>query len=182
MRIASIRKMDISNGSGIGIALFTQGCPIRCMNCFNQETWDFDGGKEWNKTYENKVVELSKQPHIVRMSILGGEPLIDRNIQPLTKLIRRVKAENSSKEEFKIWLYTGQLYEDVSIKYPDIIALVDILVDGPFVDSLKDFRLSWRGSSNQRVIDMNETRANGKVSTIDDKLPYSSIIESIGLW
>ena len=177
MRFASIRKMDISNGSGIGIAVFTQGCPIRCKNCFNQETWAFDEGKEWTQECEDKVVELSKPEHIVRMSILGGEPLIDRNIAPLTKLIRRVKDVNNAKN-FKIWLYTGQLYENVIKKYPTLLALVDVLVDGPFVDELKDFKLHWRGSSNQRVINMNATRACEKVILVEEHYPYDGLVEN----
>ena len=154
MRYASIRKFDISNGEGIGVALFTQGCFIHCYNCFNSETWDFDGGKPYTQAEEDLIIDLLKSVHVVRLSILGGEPLIERNREPLRKLIQRVRETYPSKV---IWLYTGQLFDTVRSKFPEIVNNVHVLVDGPYIDEERDYRLKWCGSRNQRVIDIEDT-------------------------
>lgn len=154
--------MDISNGEGCGVALFTQGCPIHCFNCFNTSTWDFNGGTLYEQKHEDKIISLLSKPEIVRLSILGGEPLIKRNIIPLTHLIKRVR-ETYGKTK-KIWLYTGQLFEDVKDAYPDIINNVDILVDGPYEDDKRDYKLKWCGSSNQRVIDIEDILKNNELT------------------
>lgn len=161
MRYASIRSLDISNGEGIGVALFTQGCPFRCKNCFNPETHDFDSGKEYTTEVRDKIVSLTSKPYIRRFSILGGEPLVERNIQELIILINLIKEK---RPDIKIWLYTGNTYEKIIDKYYDLLKLVDILIDGPFIDDLKDLRLRFRGSSNQRVIDVKETIETGKIT------------------
>lgn len=154
MRIATIRKLDISNGEGCGVALFTQGCPFHCFNCFNSETWDFNGGVKYEQKHEDMIIELLNKEYITRLSILGGEPLIKRNIKDLEKLIMRVrKVYGKSK---KIWLYTGQLVEDVLEMYPEIIKNVDVVVDGRYEDDKRDVNLKWCGSSNQRVIDIED--------------------------
>ena len=153
MRVAQIRKMDISNGEDIGVSIFTTGCSYHCKNCFNSELWDYNIGEEWQLKHEDIVVELCKKDFIKRFSILGGEPLIERNIAPLTQLCKRLK---NVKPSLKIWCYTGGLYEN-QIKRPNVEQLfkyIDVLVDGPFIDELKDFNLQWRGSSNQRVINL----------------------------
>ena len=154
MRYAQIRSMDISNGEGIGVAIFTQGCPIRCFNCFNKETWDYDKGDEWTETEEGIVIKLMSASHIKRLSILGGEPLIDRNIEPITNLLKRIRKLYPNK---KIWLYSGQCLENMKKECQNVLCLVDVLVDGPYIDSKKNYKLEWRGSSNQRVINMKET-------------------------
>ena len=154
MRIASIRSMDVSNGEGCGVALFTQGCPIHCFNCFNKNTWDFDGGIKYEQKHEDLIIKLLNKKHITRLSILGGEPLIKRNIEPIEKLIKRVREVYGKNK--KIWLYTGQYFEDVKEMYPEIIKNVDVLIDGPYVDSERDFNLKWCGSRNQRVIDIED--------------------------
>ena len=91
MRYASIRKLDISNGEGVGVALFVQGCPFACKNCFNSDTWDFNGGKEWTQETEDKLVELASRPYIKRLSILGGEPLVDENLDGVLHLVDRFR-------------------------------------------------------------------------------------------
>lgn len=154
MRIASIRSMDVSNGEGLGVALFTQGCPIHCFNCFNKDLWDFDGGMEYEQKHEDLIISLLKDKQITRLSILGGEPLIKRNVPSLTHLIERVRTLYG--KEKKIWLYTGQYYEDVLKLYPEIIKNVDVLVDGPYEDDKRDYKLKWCGSTNQRVIDIED--------------------------
>ena len=108
MKYAQIREMDVTNGNGIGVALFTQGCPYHCKNCFNPETWDFNKGTDWTKETENKIIELLKPEYITRLTILGGEPLIERNIEPLTALLKRVKDIYPDKQ---VWLYTGGDFE-----------------------------------------------------------------------
>lgn len=154
MKYAQIRKMDVTNGNGIGVALFTQGCPYHCKNCFNPETWDFNKGTDWTKETENKIIELLKPEYITRLTILGGEPLIERNIEPLTALLKRVKGIYPDKQ---VWLYTGGDFEVLEGLYEEIFQYIDILIDGRYIDNLRDYKLKWRGSSNQRIIDVQKS-------------------------
>ena len=160
MKYAQIREIDITNGSGIGVALFTQGCPYHCKNCFNPETWDFNKGMVWTKETENKIIELLKPEYITRLTILGGEPLIERNIEPLTALLKRVKGIYPDKQ---VWLYTGGDFEALEGLYEEIFQYIDILIDGRYVDDLRDYKLKWRGSSNQRIIDVQASLKSGNV-------------------
>ena len=160
MKYAQIREIDITNGSGIGVALFTQGCPYHCKNCFNPETWDFNKGMVWTKEIENKIIELLKPEYITRLTILGGEPLIERNIEPLTALLKRVKGTYPDKQ---VWLYTGGDFEVLEGLYEEIFQYIDILIDGRYVDDLRDYKLKWRGSSNQRIIDVQASLKSGNV-------------------
>ena len=160
MKYAQIREMDVTNGSGIGVALFTQGCPYHCKNCFNPETWDFDKGTDWTKETENKIIELLKPEYITRLTILGGEPLIERNIEPLTALLKRVKGIYPDKQ---VWLYTGGDFEVLEGLYEGIFQYIDILIDGRYIDDLRDYKLKWRGSSNQRIIDVQASLKSGDI-------------------
>lgn len=175
MRYAQIRSMDISNGEGVGVSLFVQGCPFHCKNCFNSETWDFNGGKEWTEKTKNKFMELIDRPYIKRVSFLGGECLADQNLDVVLDLIKEISI---SFPEKTIWLYTGyelseivkqEQYEKVSgipsvwSKRWEIISNVDVLVDGEYIDEQKDLTLKWRGSKNQRVIDAKQSLAQNKV-------------------
>lgn len=160
MRYAQIREIDVTNGKGIGVALFTQGCPYHCKNCFNPETWNFNKGKEWTKDTENDIIELLKPKYITRLTILGGEPLIERNIEPLIILLERVKNIYPDK---KIWLYTGGDFEKLKLLYKEIFKYIDILIDGRYIDDLRDYKLKFRGSSNQRVIDVQKSLKENKV-------------------
>ena len=160
MKYAQIREMDVTNGNGIGVALFTQGCPYHCKNCFNPETWDFDKGTDWTKETENKIIELLKPEYITRLTILGGEPLIERNIEPLIALLKRVKGIYPDKQ---VWLYTGGDFEVLEGLYEEIFQYIDILVDGRYIDDLRDYKLKWRGSSNQRIIDVQASLKSGDV-------------------
>lgn len=159
MKYAQIREMDVTNGSGIGVALFTQGCPYHCKNCFNPETWDFDKGIDWTKETENNIIELLKPEYITRLSILGGEPLVERNIAPLTALLKRVKGIYPDKQ---VWLYTGGDFEVLEGLYEEIFQYIDILIDGRYIDDLRDYKLKWRGSSNQRIIDVQKSLKEGE--------------------
>ena len=160
MKYAQIREMDVTNGNGIGVALFTQGCPYHCKNCFNPETWDFDKGTDWTKETENKIIELLKPEYITRLTILGGEPLIERNIEPLTALLKRVKGIYQDK---KVWLYKGGDFEVLEGLYEGIFQYIDILIDGRYIDDLRDYKLKWRGSSNQRIIDVQASLKSGDI-------------------
>ena len=159
MKYAQIREMDVTNGNGIGVALFTQGCPYHCKNCFNPETWDFNKGTDWTKETENKIIELLKPEYITRLTILGGEPLIERNIEPLTALLKRVKDIYPDKQ---VWLYTGGDFEVLEGLYEEIFQYIDILIDGRYIDDLRDYKLKWRGSSNQRIIDVQKSLKEGE--------------------
>ena len=160
MKYAQIREMDVTDGNGIGVALFTQGCPYHCKNCFNPETWDFDKGTDWTKETENKIIELLKPEYITRLTILGGEPLIERNIEPLTALLKRVKGIYPDKQ---VWLYTGGDFEVLEGLYEGIFQYIDILIDGRYIDDLRDYKLKWRGSSNQRIIDVQASLKSGDI-------------------
>lgn len=162
MRYAQIRKMDISNGAGIGQSLFVQGCEFHCPGCFNEETWDLDGGNEWTPEIEEEFLELLERPYIIRVSILGGEPLLEQNLDSLDSLIMKIWARIP---HVRIWLYTGYTYEE-AIKDPkkkEIIDKLDYLVDGQFIEEEKDLTLEFRGSRNQRIIDIKQTRIKNKV-------------------
>ncbi len=177
MRYTSIRSLDISNGEGVGVSLFVQGCDRHCFNCFNSETWDFNGGKEWTEETKNKFMELIDRPYIKRISILGGEPLAEQNLDEVLSLIKEIRI---SFPEKIIWLYTGYTWGQlVYSRMPsgvgkekeflnwnrrnEIISNIDICIDGEYVDNLKDLTLKWRGSKNQRVIDVKQSLAQNRV-------------------
>ena len=158
MRYNLIRKMDISNGPGVRVSIFMQGCSFHCKNCFNQETWDFEGGQEFTDDTINKVLELSDKKEVKGLSILGGEPMHPTNIEGTTKLAKTFKEKYPEKN---IWAWSGFKYED--IKDNDVFNYIDVLVDGQYKDELHDPTLKWRGSSNQRVIDIKESKKQNKV-------------------
>lgn len=181
MRYSSMRNLDISNGEGVGVSLFVQGCPFHCKNCFNSDTWDFNGGKEWTEKTKNKFMELIDRPYIKRVSFLGGECLADQNLDEVLKLVKQIRI---SFPEKTIWLYTGFCWNDIMCSFAglqaDCVALdkkdieawekrkriisnVDVLVDGEYIDEQKDLTLKFRGSKNQRVIDVKKSLAQNKV-------------------
>ena len=158
MRYNLIRKMDISNGPGVRVSIFMQGCNFHCKNCFNPETWDFEGGQEFTEDTINKVLELSDKKEVKGLSILGGEPMHPTNIEGTTKLAKAFKEKYPEKN---IWAWSGFKYED--IKNNDVFNYIDVLVDGQYKDELHDPTLKWKGSSNQRVIDIKESKKQNKV-------------------
>ena len=175
MRYAQIRSMDISNGEGVGVSLFVQGCPFHCKNCFNSDTWDFNSGKEWTEEIKDKFMKLIDRPYIKRVSFLGGECLADQNLDGVLDLIKEIRI---SFPEKTIWLYTGyeiseivkqEQYErvsgipDVWSKRWEIIKQVNVLVDGEYIDEQNDLSLEFRGSKNQRVINVKQSLAQNKV-------------------
>lgn len=163
MRYSVVRKMDVSNGPGLRVSIFVQGCEFKCKNCFNSETWDFDKGKDYTDKTIETVLDLCEDEHISGLSILGGEPMHKVNIDGVTKLAKKFKERFPDKT---IWAWSGFLYEYVKTK--DIINYLDVLVDGQYVDSLHDFRLKYRGSSNQRVINVKESLKKNKIVIIED--------------
>lgn len=164
MRYASIRDMDISDGSSIGVSLFVQFCPIRCKNCFNKSTWDINGGKEFDQATHDKFIQLVARPYIARVSILGGEPLCKENAEDVYKLVQDIRREFPEK---KIWIYTGYTWESLTGFSKQAAENADVVVDGAFKQELQDFRLAFRGSSNQRLINVPETLKSGKVIPLD---------------
>ena len=162
MKYAKIRKMDISNGEGVRVSLFVQGCSFHCKNCFNQETWDFNGGKEFTTAEVQKIIELANKDYIAGLSVLGGEPLHPNNIESVSMLCEYFKFKHPEKS---IWVWTGFKYEDI-IKMENnynIFNYIDVLVDGQFEEDKKDLTLKWRGSSNQRVINCKKSLAENKI-------------------
>ena len=161
MRYAGIDDFEISNGSGSGVSLYVQGCRFHCHNCFNTETWDFTAGKPWTEEIEKDFFELAAKPYIKRISILGGEPLANENVSDVLQLVHKIKDKFPEKA---VWLFTGYTMETIyqcnlyknNIR-KQVIELCDIVVDGQFVESKKDLSLQFRGSSNQRIIDIKKS-------------------------
>lgn len=162
MYYAKINKFDIANGPGVRVSLFVSGCRLRCPGCFNKEAQDFNYGQKF--TYETflELMEALKNPNVRGLSILGGDPLEPENIMVVEYICRYVKQYMPEKD---IWLWTGRLWEDVRHNY--LFWDVDVLVDGPFIEDRKDLRLAWRGSANQRVIDIPASRKAGTCVTIE---------------
>lgn len=159
MRYNKIRKMDISNGEGIRVSIFMQGCTFNCKNCFNPETHDFKGGKKFTDETIEQVLELCADEHIAGLSILGGEPMHPDNIEGTTLLAKRFKEKFPNKN---IWVWSGFKFEEY-LKDKEVLKYIDVLIDGQYVDELRDPTLKWRGSSNQRVIDVQKSLKKGNV-------------------
>ena len=164
MRYNKIRKMDISDGPGVRVSIFMQGCEFHCKNCFNPETWDFKKGKEFTDETINRVLELAAKDYIAGLSILGGEPMHPKNIEGTLELAKAFKEKYPEKT---IWVWSGFLFEDLKDK--EVLKYINVLVDGQYKDELHDFRLKYRGSSNQRVIDVQKSLKRGKVCELNLK-------------
>lgn len=159
MRYGQIRQYDIANGPGIRATVFVTGCSRRCVNCFNEEYQDFNAGSEWTAAETERLISYLQDDTNSGLTLLGGEPM--ENADDLLELVQAVRRAVPEKS---IWVYSGFLYEEI-LAQPARKALLeacDVLVDGPFVDSLKDPGLYFRGSSNQRVIDVAKSREAGK--------------------
>lgn len=161
MRYNKIRKMDIADGPGVRVSIFMQGCSFNCKNCFNPETHDFSGGREFTDETVNHVIDLCNNENIEGLSILGGEPMHPLNIDGTLKLAKMFKKTYPEKN---IWVWTGFLFEN--LKEKEVMKYIDVLVDGQYVDELHNPTLKWRGSSNQRVIDVQKSLKDGKIETI----------------
>ena len=167
MYYGTIKKYDIADGEGVRVTLFVSGCTNHCKGCFQPETWDFCYGNPYTEETEQELINALRNENIQGLTLLGGEPFEPENQRELVKLLRRVRAELPEKD---IWSYTGFVYEKDLLAgqrkhcevTDEMLSLLDVLVDGPFVEELKNIRLMFRGSSNQRVLNMKETLKQGK--------------------
>lgn len=160
MKYNKVAKFEIINGKGIGVSLFTQGCPYHCPGCFNPETWDYDKGKFWTPGVEEQFLKSISRKYITRVSFLGGEPLSDINLPDLLRIVKKIKEEFPQK---KIWFYSGNTYENMTKEQLEVLSYADYLVDGPFILGKRDVSLPFRGSSNQRIIDIQATIEKGDI-------------------
>ena len=157
MRISKIETNSLNNGPGIRLVVWCQGCSLKCNNCHNPESWDACGGREFTDDDTNFIMNYLNYNYVAGVTLSGGHPLEDYNIVACTELCKGIK---SSFNEKTIWLYTGRLWEDV--KDLPIMKYVDVLVDGPYIDELRDISLPYRGSKNQRVIDVQKSLKKNK--------------------
>lgn len=166
MRYHKIRKMDISNGPGVRVSIFLQGCTFQCEGCFNPETHDFKGGEEFTEETIEKVLDLCQYEHIVGLSILGGEPMHPKNIEGTTALAASFKERYPNKT---IWVWTGFLMDE-DLMDKEVLKYIDVLVDGRFEIKNSSPLLKWKGSANQRVIDVQASLKNNKIILYESEL------------
>ena len=159
MRYNKVRKMDISNGPGVRVSIFMQGCAFNCKNCFNPETHDFKCGKEFSDETINRVLELCNNDNVEGLSILGGEPMHPINIDGTTRLAKAFKEKYPNKN---LWAWSGFKF-DKDLKDKEVTKYLDVLVDGQYVDELHNPTLKWKGSSNQRVIDVQKSLKQNQI-------------------
>ena len=168
MNYAEIKNFDIANGLGIRVSLFVSGCTHRCKNCFNSIAWDFNYGKPFTKEVEDSIIKMLSNPNVSGLTLLGGEPMEPCNQKVLLPFIQKVKERYPEKN---IWCYSGYLFDkqilgEMTKKYDftlPLISLFDVLVDGKYVDELHDLKLQFRGSSNQRIIDVQKSLKENQV-------------------
>lgn len=169
MHYGEIKNCDIANGEGVRVTLFVSGCTNHCENCFQPQTWDFEYGQPFTKETEDSIIKMLKPSYINGLTLLGGEPFEPENQRALVPFLQRVREVYPNKT---VWAFSGFRLDDELLKegsYPrceatdTMLSLVDVLVDGRYVERLHDISLRFRGSSNQRLIDMNETRKTGKI-------------------
>ena len=164
MNYIKITKTDIANGNGIRCVLWVAGCDLHCKGCHNPESWDFCAGKPFDDSAMEELVEAISKPWIKGLTLSGGHPIAYENLSDVYEICKVVKEKYPNKD---IWLYTGYTYEELYYKeISRILLYIDVLVDGPYIEEQRDITLSWRGSKNQRVIDVKETLEQGKVVTI----------------
>ena len=168
MNYAEIKYCDIANGLGCRTVLFVSGCRNHCKGCFQPETWAFDYGETFTEEIKQKILESLAPAYVQGLTLLGGDPFEEENQEALLPFVREVKKQYPNKD---IWAYTGYVYDvdlveggrKYTVATDELLSLIDILVDGPFVEELKDITLKFKGSSNQRVIDLKKTRETGKI-------------------
>ena len=170
MNYADIKKVDVANGPGVRVSLFVSGCTHRCEACFNPETWDFDYGSPFGEAEAGRILGLLAPEHIRGLSLLGGEPFEPANQGPVLELVERVRKELPHKT---IWCYSGFLFEELATgRVGDysraLLEKLDVLVDGPFLLAERTLSLPWRGSRNQRIIDVPASLAAGEVRLAEE--------------
>lgn len=174
MYFGEIKNCDIANGEGVRVTLFVSGCTNRCKNCFQPQTWDFEYGQPFTAKTEDELLELLKPDYINGLTVLGGEPFEPSNQRALLPFLQRVREIYPNKN---IWCYSGFTYEEMKQdgSHPrceatdELLSLLDVLVDGRFVEELKDISLRFRGSANQRLIDLKKSRAAGTLVLLPDR-------------
>lgn len=172
MYYADIKKADVANGIGVRISLFVSGCTHHCKGCFNEEAWDFHYGNEFTDKQIDKIIDLMDHPYISGLTLLGGEPLEHVNQQGILPLLRKVKEKFPDKN---VWCYSGYTFETdiLGRMYKDwketqeVLSYIDVLVDGKFEEDKKDIKLRFRGSSNQRIIDVKKSLKENKTVLFD---------------
>ena len=172
MNYATIKNCDIANGPGVRISLFVSGCTHHCKGCFNEVAWDFDYGEPFTQQTIRTILDMMKPGYIKGLTLLGGEPFEPQNQGPIVELLRQVKKAYPQKS---IWAFSGYLYEKITSHTlgdwavtQEFLSYLDVLVDGPFVEEKKNLALRFRGSENQRLIDMPATLASGKIVLWED--------------
>ena len=172
MNYATIKNCDIANGPGVRISLFVSGCTHHCKGCFNEVAWDFDYGEPFTQQTILTILDMMKPGYIKGLTLLGGEPFEPENQGPIVELLRQVKKAYPQKS---IWAFSGYLYEKITSHTlgdwavtQEFLSYLDVLVDGPFVEEKKNLALRFRGSENQRLIDMPATLASGKIVLWED--------------
>lgn len=173
MNYADIKTVDVANGKGVRVSIFVSGCNHHCKGCFNSEAWDFNYGKEFNQDCINKIMEELDKPYIKGLSLLGGEPLEFKNQEGLLPLVKQVKEKHPEKD---IWCYTGFTFDKdvmdnmckINKNTKELMSYIDVVVDGKFEEDKKDLKLKFRGSSNQRIIDVKESFKANKVIEYND--------------
>ncbi|MGG7057339.1 anaerobic ribonucleoside-triphosphate reductase activating protein [Clostridium tertium] len=165
MNYAKIRRFDVSNGPGVRTTLFVSGCTNNCEGCFNKDLQDFNYGEIWTEEIENDFIKQVKSPNIVGVNILGGEPMDQIKDKVLYNLLKRIKDETNK----SIWIWSGYLYEDIiaNKERNNILSYADVLIDGRFELDKRNISLKYRGSSNQRVIDIAKSKKYNKVVEIE---------------
>lgn len=174
MYYGEIKDCDIANGEGVRVSLFVSGCTNHCEHCFQPQTWAFDYGQPFTEETEDQLLSLLSPGYINGLTLLGGEPFEPENQRALLPFLRRVKAALPKKN---IWAFSGFTYEELLTEgsHPrceatdELLSLLDVLVDGRFVEALKDISLRFRGSSNQRILDLNATRRAGELVLLPDR-------------
>ena len=175
MNYGEIKDCDIANGVGVRVTLFVSGCTNRCPGCFQPQTWDFNYGEPFTAETEEKLLAMLAPGYINGLTLLGGDPFEPENQRALVPFLRRVREAYPHKT---VWAFTGFVYEDLLREgsHPrceatdELLSMTDVLVDGPFIQAQKDISLRFRGSRNQRLIDMNKTRAAGQIVLWDDEM------------
>lgn len=168
MNYADIKKIDVANGEGVRVSVFVSGCNHHCKGCFNQCAWDFNYGKEFSEKEEQQIIDYMNHDYISGLSLLGGEPLEPRNQEGLLPLVKKVKEKFSNKN---IWCYTGFDFEkDVLGKMAkdnettrELLKYIDVIVDGKFEEDKRDLKLQFRGSSNQKIVDVKKSLQTGQI-------------------
>jgi len=174
MHYGAIKNCDIANGAGVRISLFVSGCRNACKGCFQPQTWDFMYGEEYTQEVENKILEYLSPNYIRGLTLLGGDPMEPENQEPVLKLCKKVRQTYPTKD---IWCFTGFTWEMLNDKecrahtatLPDLLNQIDVLIEGPFMENLKNLSLQFRGSSNQRIIDLPQTLDSGEIILWDGK-------------